>query len=153
MPVGDQIVAAGAGVWPLAEIRTLLTGETTDFQILPTGIRGLGIGSVKTADVQLDHADGAYGSPDYQGVRIITIPYTIGGGTPADAMDNLTLLLVAWAPSTSDIELHLQLPGWGHVYVTGRPRGVDEDLIHLKSGEIGALATFHALDPTINDYP
>lgn len=146
---GELIVAAGAAVWPLVEIDALLTGSGTPFEIDVPGIRGLGNPPAKTSDSVLGGRDGSYAGPDYTSSRVLSIPYKIGGGTAADAMNDLATLMGAWTPAAADVELHFQLPGWGHFFVSGRPRGLDEDLVHLKSGEIAALATFHALDPTI----
>lgn len=152
MPAGDLIEAQPADVWPLVELEGVLTGTGTPYDINPSpGIRGLGVPRPKTADSRYDGHHGTYGSPDFAGSRVITIPYAIGGVDPATAMNYFTVLSEAWYPKTVDVELHLRLPGWGHVYLLGRPRGLDDDLVHLRSGEIAMLATFEALDPTI--YP
>lgn len=144
MPAGDLITEDWQG-----ELRATLLGEGSDYPFGPGAITGLGLPPLKTADVDLAHADGAYGSPDYLASRIITIPMQIGGSTDAAAMTALTDLIAAWAPSDVDIELHLRLPGWGHFKVSGRPRGLDAELAQLKSGEIATLGTFVALNPTI----
>lgn len=144
MPAGALVVADFQ-----LELRLLLMGAGTEYEIGPGAITGLGQTPVKSADVELDHADGSYGSPDYSGARTLTIPLLVHGDDPADCMDNFSTLLAAWVPSTSDIPLYIQLPGWGKFYVNGRPRGLDDDMSRLKSSEIAALATFVALNPAI----
>lgn len=142
------------------ELRGLLHGPTTRFSWKTTWT-GLGVPAVKTTDVALDQQDGDYPGRDALTARILTFPVEWGGqvpigggdfrpGTPADVMTDLTSLSSAWATAETDqVQLHMRLPGWGHFYVIGRPRGLVEDLTNLKSGEGAALLTFHALDPTI----
>lgn len=147
MPAGDLVVADYQ-----AELRATLMGASSNYQIAPPGIAGLGLPPVKSADTELGHADGSVAADDFRGVRVITIPLIIGGDSAisaSTAMTRFTTLLTAWAPSTSDIPLYIRLPGWGKFHVNGRPRGLDEDLSQLKNGLINVLATFHALDPTI----
>ena len=131
------------------ELRGLLHGPGTRFHW--TGAwTGLGLPAVKTSDVDLQEDDGAYPGRDLLEARVLTFPVGWGGSTPAAAMEDLATLSTAWAPSRStELELHAMLPGWGHFYVVGRPRGLVEDLSRLKNGEGEALLTFHALDPTI----
>lgn len=134
-----------------AEIRTLVTGDGTNypFDADAGGITGLGVPTPKTADVDLLHADGAYGSPDYMGTRIITIPYLLGG-TAAEVFEWLDDLNDAWAPSTTDIALTINLPYHGTVTINGRPRGLDADTKSAHFGIILCQATFVGLDPTIS---
>lgn len=149
---GEMITAAGPGLWPLVEIEGLLTGVGTPFTITPPGIGGLLARRVKAADVSLDGADGAYGSIDFEDVKVITVPYEIGTQetlTQAEALLAFLELGEAWAPQAVDIELHIQLPGIGHVYVVGRPRGLDDDLADVESGVCAGFATFHALEPAV----
>lgn len=146
MPAGDLVVAD----WTI-ELRSTLMGDGTNYELGPSGeerIVGLGVPVPKTADVDLLHDDGAYGSPDYQGVRVISIPFLLRG-TPAQAMGYLKDLHTVWAPSTTDLPLYIQLPGFGKFYVNGRPRGLLENTRWAHFGEVTAEATFVALDPTI----
>lgn len=131
------------------EIQGLLTGDGTDFIIVPPGISGLGTpSSTKTADAELDGTDGAYASPDRMPVRILLFPYQVlNPDDPDEAMVRALDLATAWEPVTADVELHLQLRGWGHVYFTGRPRGCPLDLERIDEGSITGIAEFHALNP------
>lgn len=146
---GELIEAADPALWPLVELEGLLTGIETPYDIvMPPGIRGLGV-RAKTSRSPYHGHHGTYGAPDFQASPVITVPYAIGGVTPAEAMNYFAILRESWSPVVEDVELHLRLPGWGHIYLLGRPVGLDDDLVELGAGEIGALATFEALDPTI----
>ena len=144
MPAGDLVVADYQ-----FELRTTLMGEGSNYLIVgaPTGF---GVPAVKSADVELHHDDGSYGSPDYHGVRVITIPLEMTASTASTAMQYFDALVTAWAPSTTDIPLYFRLPYWGKKYVNGRPRGLSEDLSKVPYGIVRAIAVFVALDPTIN---
>lgn len=133
-----------------AEIRSLVTGDGTNYPLDGDagGITGLGVPTPKTADVDLLHADGAYGAPDYMGTRVLTIPYMLGG-TDAEVFEWLDDLNTAWAPSTTDITLKVGLPYWGEVTFNGRPRGLDADTRSAHFGLIRCQATFVALDPSL----
>lgn len=145
MAAGDLLTAD----WQV-ELQGLLTGAGTVYVIPPEGISGLGVAPTKTRDVDLVGRAGGYANPDYEGPRIILIPYLISAADAEDVIDALDALRAAWAPSTVDVELHGQLPGWGHWSVTGRPRGLDVAISHIAAaGVIAAIAEFHALNPAI----
>lgn len=147
MAAGDLVVADNQ-----VELRVTLMGDTTNYGMGPLGkahVTGLGVPQAKVADVELWHEDGAYGSPDYVGVRIITVPFLLVG-TAAQAGGWAKDLNTAWAPSTSDIPLYMQLPGYGKLYVNGRPRGFDADLTNLQFGIVEGTGYFTALDPSIH---
>ena len=130
------------------ELRGLLHGPGTRYSWDGPWV-GLGLPATKSQDVELDQANGSYPGRDYLTSRLLTFPVAFGGSSPADVMLDLLELTEAWSPSLVDLELHGQLPGWGHFHVVGRPRGLIEDLSNLKSGEGRAMATFVAHDPTI----
>lgn len=142
MPAGDLLTDDYQ-----VELRGLLMGVGTIYQIGEEGIDGLGNPKAKTADADLDGQHGAFGSPDYMDVRVILIPLTILEDSAADAFNALKLLSIAWEPVVEDVQLHLQLPGWGHIYFLGRPRSLDADTRYVKAGEVACIAEFHALDP------
>lgn len=130
------------------ELRGLLMGAGTIFDNGAGGWGGLGVPSPKTADVELEQGDGVYPGRDYTPARMLTFPLAWGGTDPATAMDRFRTLCDAWETErTDELELHMQLPGWGHFYVIGRPRGLAEDLSRLKSGEGAAMASFLATSP------
>lgn len=141
---GELIEARDPDDWPLAEIRGLLMGTGTEYEIGPGPIGGLGLPPIEDADRSHDHADGISAGRDYYGPRTITIPVLTHGDTDEIAAANFIDLCTAWERVTDgvDIELHLQLPGWGHVYVSGRPRGLIEDAEPLRGGVIASLCTF-----------
>ena len=143
MPAGDLLTDDYQ-----LELRGVLMGYGTDYQIRPEGIGGLGSAPAKVRQVSLAHGDGSVAADDLLGERIITVPITITGDDPGDAMDKLDALNTAWAPGAA-VVLHGQLPGWAHWSVTGHPRPAAADLSNLKSGIIETLYEFHALEPTI----
>lgn len=146
MPAGDQIT----GDWQV-EIQALLTGDTTDYEI--TQIDGLAKVPIKVQDYDRSGADGSVPGDDYLGPRLIGVHYEIIQASKATAFNRLTTLTAAWDPVTTSsdpLELHLQVPGWGHSSVVGRPRGFgDEDLSRAGFGFIAVLAEFYCPDPTI----
>ncbi len=144
MPAGDLITAAGDVL--AAELQGVLVGGTGAV-IAPPGIGGVGEPTPKSQDVALNHADGAYGGPDYRSPKVITVPILIEEPTAAAAMAVFDTLMTAWAPTTTDVELHLRLPGWGHVKYLGRPRGLAEDFSLMPEGVINCMGTFVALSP------
>jgi hypothetical protein len=146
VPAGDLI----AEDWQV-EIRALLTGEGTDFELGEEGIGGLD-DLVEGKDTGLGHADGVYLGRDYNEPRTLTFPYEItkpGDPSMAGSLYWGTLR-PAWAKSeATNLELHFQLPGIGHLMAVGRPRGLMPDLRLQKHGLIRALATFYCGDPTL----
>lgn len=131
-----------------ASLRGLLMGAGTPYLFGVGGIDGLGNPSAKTADVQLDGRNGEYASPDYLDVRPLLLHLEIVKDTDEDAFTALELLNAAWLPSTSNINLHIQLPGIGHVYYIGRPRSLEADCTEAPSGHISCIGEFVAMFPT-----
>lgn len=147
MPAGDLIT----GDYQV-ELRGNLYGATTGVDIDVAGIKGLGTPSPKTSDSSYDGQDGSAAAPDFLDVRVITIPFVVTAvGDAGTGMGGLDFINDGWAPARDgvDQELHIQLPGIGHVYFIGRPRGVDDDLALLPKGSIvRAITRFDAIDPT-----
>lgn len=130
-----------------ASIDGFLMGTGTAYLFGTNGIDGLGNPPTKTADVPLDGSDGIYASPDYMDARPLLLHIEILEDTATDAFTNLAALAAAWSPTTTDVELHIQLPGFGHVYYTGRPRGLDDHCEDAPNGRIWCEAEFLATDP------
>ncbi|MEJ7763888.1 MAG: hypothetical protein WKF86_00165 [Acidimicrobiales bacterium] len=143
MPAGDLVIADNQ-----LELRTVLSGFGTSFPIAFENLSGLGVPEAKTSDIEFGHAPGAYLGRDYSEVRIITVPYVLRG-TPLSVGANFRTLCVMWAVSETNLPLHARLPGLGKFTVTGRPRGLVDDLTQLNIGVVRALATFVCGDPTI----
>lgn len=145
MPAGSLVVSA----WQV-ELAGVLTGEGTTYQLGPKVIQGLDVPQAKAKDTDLGHAAGAYLGRDYTGPRTVTIDYAIdGNGSAATAGTTFRNLAALWVASTVDVPLHMQIPGWGHLHVNGRPRGLVADLSDLSIGFVTALAVFYCGDPTI----
>lgn len=143
MPAGDLLTAD----WQV-ELQGLLMGAGTSYRIAPPGVQGLAVPSVKSNDTNLAHTHGSYAGKDYYGPRLITVPLRWGGAGQATAMNNLATLVDAWEPVAADVEIWFRWPGWGEFYFVGRPRGCEESPALLKAGEMAAMCTFVALDPT-----
>lgn len=139
----------GGSLDATAELRSFTMGTGTDYVIEEPGITGLGVPQTKTADTQLDGRDGSFGAPDFNDVRVITIPILILGTDAGDAFNKLATLSDAWEPARDgvDLDLVLTLPGWGATVLVGRPRGVVDDCELMGQGTIRALCRFDALDP------
>lgn len=134
------------------EIQGLLTGPQTDFVIADPGISGIfGVPAAKTHDTNRDGGDGAVGSPDHMGVRVLLIPYMLNmPEDPEAAGARWEELCTAWEPCATDVEVHLNPVGWGHVYFVGRPRGLDDaDNSDAPNGLYKAIAEFQALSPRL----
>lgn len=147
MPAGDLLTNDDQ-----VEIRSTLTGYGTPWLIDIVNMQGLGVPNAKARDVDLGHAHGTYLGRDYTGPRIITIPYVLRG-TPATVGADFLTLCDLWESSETDIALHLQLAGFGHLSCNGRPRGLVDDLSALNFGAVRALATFVCGDPTLTVVP
>jgi hypothetical protein len=130
-----------------ASINGLLMGAGTSFVIGAAGISGLGNPRAKSTDVQLDGQDGSFAGPDYMDVRTILIHIEIVQSSASAAYSLLGDLKTAWFPSTTDVELHIQLPGLGHKYFIGRPRSLEEDMTDFPQGHISAIGEFVCLNP------
>lgn len=143
MPAGDLVVSDYQ-----FEIRTTLLGYGTSYEMERPGPQGLG-NKVKEKDVDLRHDDGSYAGPDRLDSRLLTIPIEIAGTASAAGAAFKTLNDTIWAHSTTDLQLHMQLPGFGKFYVYGRPRGVLEDMTNADFGIIRCQLFFKVNDPTI----
>lgn len=136
-------------------VRGLLMGEGTNFRLRRGQPEGLGVPATKTEDTNQAHGDGGIGGRDRLQTRLLTFAMFLDPDAAADAAEAMLAVLPvieAWQPSQSDIELHMNLPGWGHIWVTGRPRGpLALDTEMLESGHIEWLARFECLDPTIRN--
>lgn len=113
-----------------------------------TPIEGLGVPEAKTQDVMLWGQDGVYANPDYESMRIITIPALIRATSEGAAFSAFYTLKTKWHIGTGSTDLAIQLPNY-KFYVMGRPRAIKEDLKLQKSGVIRCLLRFDCPDPTI----
>lgn len=134
-----------------ASVDGFLMGTGTNFLFGANGIDGLGNPPTKSADVQLDGRHGIFASPDYMEARPILIHLEIVKDAAADAFNALASLATAWLPTVANVELHIRLPGWGHIYYNGRPRGLDDHCEDAPNGRIWCEAEFLATDPVAYD--
>jgi hypothetical protein len=156
MPAGDLL----AGINYRCELRGVLFGALSGtVPCRRLHIDGLGTPKPKTNDHSLQLRPGSVGAPEHPDVRVLIVEFDIVAATDEQAYLALIASNAAWASVTDnvDLELHLQWPGFGHVYILGRPRGLEEtadfDRVGADRAEnvIPCMGEFHALDPTI--YP
>lgn len=129
------------------ELRGLLVGAGTDYRVRRESPQGLGHPEPKTQDTPLAHQAGVYTGIDRPGPRILTYAMQVHEESAAAADVLVADLLEAWAPSMVDLELHMQRPGFGHISVVGRPRGLS--IIERFPGHIDLFGTFFCGNPTI----
>ena len=135
---GELITSEGQ-----VELQGLLLGVYGESWLTgpPGGLLSIG---AKTNDVDLGHADGVYAGPDFVEAKLITVPLAFVPSVRAAVMQ-------AFTPGSVDVELHMSIPNWGHVWMVGRPRGIAEGNLDLFAGQpaITCLGLFLATDPTI----
>lgn len=134
-----------------ASLNDLLLGAGTDYHFGQQGISGLGGPPSKTATFDLDGQDGKQAGPEFMDERQILLHIEIVKATDTDGWNALKALKEAWFPSVDDLDLFIQLPGWGPIYYTGRPRSVEADVTNAYRGHITVICEFMATDPHAND--
>jgi len=133
------------------ELRSYLFGTGRPCYNDSTGFTGWTSVGIKSVDSNRSFEDGSVATADLNGVRTIMFNLLIVyPGNEALAMQEYINLVTAWSRSAVDIPLYGYLPYLGKVHVSGRPRGLAEDMSRLWRGVIRAQATFVALDPTIH---
>ena len=130
-------------------LRNITFGASTNYPIYTDGIGGLGMPRVRTSIVDRGYSHGQIGGRERANARRITVPFTLTAATAATAQGYVDDLKAAFAPSDSDIELQLRLPGTPEtvMYYFGRPRRSPVVNALLKVGVVEFLGTFDALDP------
>lgn len=139
-------------------LRGLTQGDGSEYTLLSDQIEGLDLPDVRAVDSPFQGRDGAHGAADDADVRTLRFPTGLAApdemieGREAHALGLLRQWKRAWAPSTTDLELVLQVDGlWtpDTVSVFGRPRvrAGSVDLRGAFGGVVAAVAEFVALDP------
>jgi len=143
MPAGDLIVADYQ-----FELREHLAGDGCDWDNTEQGWSDPTGGEVVGSDAQRTLADGVSAGFDRSGPIVFTASlWTPNCYDDAEAWDLVSELREAWAPSGyADLELHMQLPGLGHCWLLGRPRGVQVDTARIREGVAFAMVTFLGVD-------
>lgn len=131
---------------------SLTIGAGTDY-VLTGPVGGLGTPGVRASDADRGNRDGSVGGTDPLERRTISIPIGMWASTTSGAVALLDTVKAAFAPSTSDVTITIELPGMGPWTFYGRPRGIDVDLANLSEGWIATLIQFVALDPVAYDDP
>lgn len=131
------------------ELRGVTFGAATNYRILTDGISGLGMPQSRSQVNPRGFSHGMAGSYDRLNERRISIPFRLTAATAAAVQVYVDALKVAFAPSDSDLELQLRIPGTGatiHSFF-GRPRQLVYRHELLAVGVVDVLASFDALDP------
>lgn len=148
MPAGDLIT--GDYQWELA---ATLFGDTTTISVVKfTGMAPV----VRAVATDRTLRDGAAVGTDTNATRSFEWELEIEDpGDPSGAMTAYVALMGAFDATASGLdELHMQLPGLGHVKIEGRPRGMTDDgLVDLWLGYVRCVARFDATEPTWTAVP
>ena len=127
------------------------TGCTWDNTEEPWELFGV---PVTDRDRKRDLAIGERAGRDTDGARLFSAPLSTAAAflTEDQAITAAFELEQLFAASgVVDLELHLMLPGLGHRFLVGRPRGAELDLTDAHHGIVGALVFFKAHLPTLHE--
>jgi len=149
MPAGDLLPTSGDTY--AAELRGYLMSDTSDWVI--RAVKGLGGLKIKSQDTPLDLGDGSVGASDFLDDWPLILNLQCKTGAPGSAELALVDLQEAWTASTTDLELHMWVPGLEHIKMLGRPRDLDPERVFMPGGIIAAQATFVAHDPAVTPVP
>lgn len=131
------------------EVNGYLIGDDDPWSV--DNVTGWVGSTVKSADTVLDLADGAVASTDTVAARLITLNLYCTLTNDDAVFSAIADLETAWTVG-GDVELHAQLPHYGHVKVTGRCRDVTvADLRTVPHGRVEVQAVFFAANPTITE--
>lgn len=114
-----------------------------------TELDGFGDQDVKTQDMPYALAHGSKATVDLLDTMGIVFTLRCDAGTAGAGELAFKALGEAWFPTSTDVDLHLWVPGRGHCKVTGRPRPVKGTRLFMAKGVWLAVATFEATDPEI----
>lgn len=146
MPAGDLLPTSGEQY--ALEVRGFLAADSgfgsADWWIVQ--IDGLGDVIVRDQDTQLDLANGAVAATDTFGAVPLIFTLTCRTGSASTAEEAYADVAAAFAPG-GDEELHLWVPGIGHIYYDGRCRGAVPKRQFMAGGVMFAQVTFMALNP------
>lgn len=133
------------------ELSGLLMGKATNFHLdrRRGAVSGLFDTTAKMAETDFAHVAGSFAADAYPAARTATAALLVTGDTMAAVGDRIEALLAAWAPSSTDLEMWFQWPGFGKRYVIGRPLGVVADYSEPLLRRVPAFCTFRITDPTI----
>ncbi len=147
MPAGDLLVADYQ-----LELNGYLAGAGCDWDNTEVGWSDPTGGEVVSNEVPRSMAAGVVIGFDTSGPIVFTASlWTPRCYDEAEAWELIEELREAWAPSGStNVELHLQLPGLGHRWLVGRSRGVKPTTERIRQGVAYALATFIGSDGVLH---
>lgn len=147
MPAGDLITVTDDRYE--VELRGWLAGAkgTTDWWVRDLA----GYGEVEVVDQDVPNqgpVDGTTPTVDRVAPPLIVITLLCSEVDAAGAEPTKAAVQAAFTAGATE-ELHLNVPGDGHVYLVGRARGVKFQRTNVGVGQLIATAQFLATDPTI----
>ena len=151
MPDGDMLPTAGDDTYASQLLDHLVAddgfgGAKWWMRVLD----GFGDVNVKSQDMEYALVDGSKATVDLQSDMMIVQTVLCDMGTAVAGEQAWDELRTAWLPVSADVDWHLWLPYWGHVKVTGRPRGAKlVDRMFMAKGKLRATTSFLATNPEI----
>lgn len=155
MPAGDIIDDLVTASYPgyAAECNAYVIAddgaEGADWYL--RGLDGFGGADIEGRDIDLSLSPGVRATTDRETAPLLALTVQVNAGSAGAAETALAELTTAWRSLTADTQLHLLIPGRGHVYMVGRPRSVRANRVNPAAGIFTAVASFLATDPTIYD--
>lgn len=135
------------------ELAAYLMGDGCDWDNDSQGWSDPTGGVVRFAEVDRAFTAGSVSGFDTDGPILFTAALCTPRCTDeGDAWMLVEELRSVWSASgRSDMELHMQLPGLGHCWLEGRPRGVmQSDVTLIRTGLVRALVAFSGLDGVLH---
>jgi hypothetical protein len=151
MPDGDMLPTSGDETY---------ASQLVDFLAADDGfggakwwmkeLNGFGDVNVKSQDMPYALAHGSKATVDLLTDMMIVQTLQCDMGTAVAAEEAWCDLRTAYLPTSADVDLHLWLPWWGHVKLTGRPREAKlVSRLYMAKGKLRATASFLATNPEI----
>lgn len=149
MPAGDMLPDDTATEYAIEVNGWLAAADgfgDADFAVF--SIDGLGGAEVEGQDIPWSLGDGSRATVDVNRSPLLAFGIRCKTGTVGTAETALRLAQTAWKAQAEDVELHIRIPGFGHVYYVGRTRGLNPVRVFPAGGIFTATVSFLATDPT-----
>lgn len=107
-------------------------------------LAGVGDYEVRDHDVQFGLVDGVRATTDTNAGPLIVVTAQCNTGAPGTAEAAYAAMAADWKASSTDTELHLMVPGLGHISYDGRTRGTVCRRVNPGVGYFMVTARFQA---------